>query len=146
MSVATSLQAHLRSRRRVSPDDLPSRNVRCSSIFKTLSLVKQPHIFSLHLRLLPDIDFHNSKHSYGFTTSHLGTFQFLTSITLLFDEPRTNYSNGGVDDAVSRGVLSACIEAVRQPLMTTKNMYSVQQSGCELRQRTEMSRCFSHSM
>lgn len=34
-------------------------------------------------------------------------------MTLLLDEPRTNYSDGGVEDAVSRGMLAPCIEAVR---------------------------------
>lgn len=107
------MQAHVRSRRQVSPEDLPSRNVRCSSVFKTLGLVKQPHSLSLHLRLLPDFDFHISNHSYGFTTSHLGTFKFLTKITLLLDEPRTNYSDGGIDATGSGGMLAPCIEAVR---------------------------------
>eukprot|EP00892_Ulva_mutabilis_P000652 jgi/Ulvmu1/10588/UM065_0042.1 len=133
------VEEHLRSRRTVSPGDLPSRNVRCSSVFKTLALVKQPDRLSLHLRLLPDIDF-NNRYSHGFTTSHISNFKFLTSITLLLDEPRTNYSDGGLDADGTVGMLAPCVEAI---FLSAAPVNTLMVGGLHYPNKAKLTRAFS---
>lgn len=102
------------TRRRVAADDLPSRNMRCSSIFDALGRVKQPLHLQIHLRLLPEVDFLDAaERRHGFNAAHLGSFKFLTNISILLDEPHAMFTDTDVE-ASTQGMLAPCIEAVRR--------------------------------
>jgi hypothetical protein len=73
--------------------------------------IEQPKTLSLFLMLLPDVTIGRGAPARSFP-DHVGAFKYLTNVTFLIDEPRTNpyFCEYGVTQ--EQCMVSRCIEAV----------------------------------